>query len=783
MMFEDYPNSFFDAVFGLNERMDINKPRSGPLTNLNSISALYQYTNPPPMGYGTPAPKVVETVTRAYGMNKNDEDKREIIIDGYKIEHTAWSSTKPFPWFEPASNFCVPTLYAANVTFLNDNFNHIRDTVEQEVTRMMSQNSDILTRGRQTYCPLTESSLPCPRAYKNMMEFLCKNGSLPNLSVFQLIAEFFRILGKRYVIGKKVEYVMHKGRKSTAHGHMRTTKIRKLIKWKKYEGDEAYHYTLGLARSFCTYLKHGERAHLKRRAIASPNIIKRAFLFIIESVHLALGKVIEGSTISIGGEEKKDKIIQTMESLITDNYNREKCQATEDATKWNETLSASLFGVMHKTWFDNTVRRVSRLPECTEFELLYARVCEAAHFLLAIKRVTLGPGLQGRAASYHGAIPYTEEGLEMVNSLNKPWFEEMLKLREGNNYIRASPGMLMGMMNAGSTTLGLITVNYYHDGRGSMKTLRSSDDSMTIHAGPDRQALKVSMDKQYCEMKVSAISLSPKKTLIFANKYGEFTSWFQDGKLVSQFGPETTTLRPAGQNPHDDFYLAAKNVSVSLLNCASNPIGAEIKLALGVSNVRSLYRIQLRQDDEIVSRLTRVLADGGYNCWDVGNCHLEETSLKMQLTPPEYRGYFNKIRDPRNPFATSVEEQTYYDKELGALQVDFLDNPRTVFSYSKRGNRASIQKVAGSNAESERAAQQALEIITSLDHTTTLITPREATLSGVYCVAGMMLLREGLDLDSEEDTMYRQALSVLLGEHQPNEDIEEEEFALDEDSS
>lgn len=36
---------------------DVNK-------NLSSISFLYLYTNPPPMGYGTPAPKVAETVNR-----------------------------------------------------------------------------------------------------------------------------------------------------------------------------------------------------------------------------------------------------------------------------------------------------------------------------------------------------------------------------------------------------------------------------------------------------------------------------------------------------------------------------------------------------------------------------------------------------------------------------------------------------------------------------------------------------------------------------------------------
>lgn len=64
-----------------------------------------------------------------------------------------------------------------------------------------------------------------------------------------------------------------------------------------------------LSRAFCAYIKHGERAKLKRRAIASPNVIKRMIFKIIEQFHLDIGKDLKGSTISIGGEEKKKKII------------------------------------------------------------------------------------------------------------------------------------------------------------------------------------------------------------------------------------------------------------------------------------------------------------------------------------------------------------------------------------------------------------------------------------------------------------------------------------------
>lgn len=62
--------------------------------------------------------------------------------------------------------------------------------------------------------------------------------------------------------------------------------------------------------------------------------------------------------------------------------------------------------------------------------------------------------------------------------------------------------------------------------------------------------------------------------------------------MVSQYGVETTTLRPGGQNPADDSYTIAKGVATSLLKLESNIIGAEAKLRLGLNNARSLYRIK-----------------------------------------------------------------------------------------------------------------------------------------------------------------------------------------------
>lgn len=67
-------------------------------------------------------------------------------------------------------------------------------------------------------------------------------------------------------------------------------------------------YMLDLARSFCSYVRHGERGKLDRRAIASVN--PRLFFHIIESFHLELGKHMDPKYPC--GDEKRKKMFAEM---------------------------------------------------------------------------------------------------------------------------------------------------------------------------------------------------------------------------------------------------------------------------------------------------------------------------------------------------------------------------------------------------------------------------------------------------------------------------------------
>lgn len=123
-----------------------------------------------------------------------------------------------------------------------------------------------------------------------------------------------------------------------------------------------------LMRRFASYIKHKERGKKDRRAICSTGMFLRMFLKIIEYFHLKLAKDVKGSTISIGGEEKKMKIAfhLTVKNLAT-TVAGSVAQGTEDATKWNKCLAPATFALMHTYLFDDEVRKRARvLPRSGE---------------------------------------------------------------------------------------------------------------------------------------------------------------------------------------------------------------------------------------------------------------------------------------------------------------------------------------------------------------------------------------------------------------------------------
>lgn len=99
--------------------------------------------------------------------------------------------------------------------------------------------------------------------------------------------------------------------------------------------------------------------------------------------------------------------------------------------------------------------------------------------------------------------------------------------------------------------------------KAKVVTLRSSDDSKTVYVAKDNEELAQAILVERSVLKTIGINLSPDKTFIFPLHYGEYTSWFQDGTFVTQYGVETSSIRPQGKNLPDDFRSIAKSTAFS----------------------------------------------------------------------------------------------------------------------------------------------------------------------------------------------------------------------------
>lgn len=71
-------------------------PPSEMVNNLSTVSALYIYTEPAPNGYGTPAPKVSETVLRAWSFNRKKNPNRRKAIGKYLVNWACWEDDSEY---------------------------------------------------------------------------------------------------------------------------------------------------------------------------------------------------------------------------------------------------------------------------------------------------------------------------------------------------------------------------------------------------------------------------------------------------------------------------------------------------------------------------------------------------------------------------------------------------------------------------------------------------------------------------------------------------------------
>nr|AJG39085.1 PB1 [Jiujie Fly Virus] len=483
----------------------------------------------------------------------------------------------------------------------------------------------------------------------------------------------------------KIERVSHYNKRRKTITQTEKTKVRTKIVTKR--GEEKNMFLMELAVEFCAYLKSKERSKLHRRAIASANMILRMYFEIIEKFHLSLGKKINGSTIAQGGVEKQSKITTSLSML-----SHLSCSllATEDATKWNECLAPSCFYIMHDVFFNLRHRRemgvVHPLPDA--FYNIMSEITQTGIFLLSRKRVFIGQGhvLEGTNGFTRHRWYNVDES--QLNTHTQEWYKKIKNDLDSRDCLYSPYGMLMGMLNAGSTTYGLVpTIGM----EKHLTCIRSSDDSITLFTSTGLGEIWEVITTMYWRYRLVGINVSMKKTRFFRWPFGEYTSWYIDEDFIAQYGVEVSSIRPKGDTPHTDFHSAATETNVVLREFRADNIGAEMMLALRIANVRRLWRIERNENKRVpegVGPEILLLADGGLSPWHSTNCYLNEVGIKFVLASTEKsKEYLYKVNNPNNPFSRKETEKFSFNHEVSAVINSEIDIPRNMFCYIKRPNK------------------------------------------------------------------------------------------------
>nr|QPZ88437.1 putative polymerase PB1 [Soybean thrips quaranja-like virus 3] len=756
---------------------------------LHMMSGTYLYTNPPPYGYGTPAPYVAATILRAYSYN-HKPNKEEEEFHNLKFLNTQIYDLNEFPKIGVTGNYFPPIVTEYTNRFLIKNFKYIQQSAERTIENLKTMNADNLSKGRQTWDPETLKSTTCAKAYYNMMLIIKNNlGKTPGTMIenflmwYELYDRPFLKVRERQI--KTVEKYQYNKRLQT---RIRIGKRKYVIKNITIRGiDNVNKWLDDYMRSFCSYIKHAERNRKDRRAIASGSPPLRLHLKTVEDFSLELSKHIDGSTISIGGEEKKKKIISELQNTDLDVplASKMSLQATEDATKWNECQNPGLFALVFFLFFSRSNREKLNLPMPTENEEAFLYICLTCFYYMLVKRINLGQGFLFENDKFYNRLEWNDLDYRLLNDYNQPWFRSIGSLLEPNGYIRASPGFLMGMFNAASTIIGLIASGGLQLQHTKICSLRSSDDSMTVFTAGSIDALVNLIYLMYNIYRLFGINPSKEKNFLFPEGYGEYTSSYQDGQFVGQYGVETSSLKPGGHNPQDDFNATISNTLQLIRTNTINILGCISRIMLGIQNVRMAWNIKPNLKDKLVEQGTPLkvifLSEGGINPWTPENLICDEATLRYLESKKENNfDHFHIIMDPGNPFSEPPEETLLYNKDIGTFIAAEENNPRNVFCYIRKSNRTNRSQESAKDVEKERLCQEAFKITTSIDPSFILHVPTSRDNLAEHLSSTLLLVQGKLAdvLSNDEFNLITEArLRLQMGVE--SEDIEEEASQYD----
>nr|AVM87616.1 PB1 [Wenling orthomyxo-like virus 1] len=675
------------------------------MTTLNTsdlermLTHTYMYAAAAPVRTGTPTRKILDTCYRTVTYSKFEKPEDYAIhtpLNVNTISHTTENIARvDLKLFRDQARIRFGQ-YGAR---LKRQFQRWSDYL-----RKTSASS--LCSGRQTYDPILERNIPAPQAYEAYVRLLKENlgRDIPD-SMWHLIESTTSLMAQDKV---------------TIPGHWSNSKNQAVYDYDDEDDEEEMDYLRSFyekapklprgthnstrvmsSREFLSkccvlsaFIKQAERGQLESRAIASPSMLFRSLIVPLEELN---GYILEmlGSAVAMSSVGK----MSTMLSMTDHKANI--FGLVGDNAKWNETISVpAVCTILHECLL------ISELPS----EDL-TRYLESCMTLFTKKSVRIGGGLSlkntlGAYAVYslldcHDILKTTplKEHIEIL----QPYFSVDFKT------VRLPSGMLMGMLNKGSTLQGLLGTYHNED----FAKLQSSDDFIAVYESRQTDPVMQIKDAAFTLACVSLLerfygtndSIN-KCYAIQKGDYLEYNSLWRTGDYLANLGVELSGLMIQGRNPVDDYTNLIKAIREICAKGAIEP--CIIPICLGV--MLRTYRLNYfaypdrRPGEKYRTHAVAELLDkygGKVLPWHGGPCPHTTTTLSCEtVTLALQRGmvdeeYLQRSLNPLNPIHYTLSETELVSFDSGKrLRSEDSWGPN-VCKWRWRDNRSFLSSYAG----------------------------------------------------------------------------------------
>nr|APG77896.1 polymerase PB1 [Hubei orthomyxo-like virus 4] len=565
------------------------------------------------MAYGSHTRLVFETAYRSY--------------DYFSTPITPFIKTANIPFNlmkinSPGSNFDQRLLEACVKKFVSK-YRELINICNEEIPKIVFyQDYSILSKGRQTWSFIRDRNIPAAMALKETIEFLELNLKQKiGQSLGEMCQAILQVLEMSEIKIPTIYQVTVNKKKIN----------RKTIV--KIDSERLYR----LMCTINTMAKSAERGKLVRRSIATPNMLLRPFVKIVEDYSSKLLSRLPCSGIPVGGQEKIAKLISIIGSLGSIHSG----EVSGDIEKWNECLDPDAMRYV--------LTRILQLTGASNWQI---ELFQLPLLAFKSKEAKLGEGISVKNSFHH---------IKHVH-LDDPEFPEdcdqYKKLRplynSDSKTIKIRLGMLMGMFNFLSTLYSLVAVAGLEQEENHVQ---SSDDFLHCTVSNEEQKLyNINVPNLYLVFRSFGINISPHKSLLIVPAgIGEFNSNYHHKEFVGNIGTELPAITPSGFNPSTDLTMGLRVIRNSLSTFQMTLPSAALALALFIKAYKHCYlvagitnRTKFIQSLELDSN--PLICQGGRSPFSVTTIHLDEICLKLRNLDLD-EDYLCRIMNPENPFS------------------------------------------------------------------------------------------------------------------------------------